>query len=152
MRDQYLRTLESKRFLLHEVAVSGEAYIPFDIRLPAHIRKVTGCMVTNTAWEADTDSIGKLNLMSQDEADLFLSMEISGDNHVENMYGQYSIEVLDESMQKPWTGLVTPFVLPLCVSGDTAVVSGFLENHYTAQAYTLKIYLVYEPVEELTEA
>ena len=134
--------------MVSRIDVSGQSYIPFEIKLPAHTQKVNAVAITNTAFLAGTDSLGTICLQSQDMSDTFLMMELYND------FGAYTdcpaSDVNMENFQTYDEGYKLSF-LSIDVPGDTSIINGWLKLNYTTETYSVRVYFQYELAEQITE-
>ena len=138
--------------LIHPIAVNGESYITFEIKLPSHVEKITGVTLTNSVCNTGfTSAIGILSLQTNEESDLVLQTNIYQTGKGFSEMSLPNMAFLGADSEAAWFTGMRPKKLMLNVDGRTGTISGWYKPIYTGVPYTVTIYLEYELMEEKKE-
>jgi hypothetical protein len=143
-----------RRYLIHELPIPlGTVYVPFEIKLPATIKNVTGIAYTNTADNitGKVSKLGTLGLISNDEADLFVCIDIYDDVLAPTDEEVAALLPLVPESNKPWITGKGPGFIKVLINGNTGIIVGWYKTPGIDAAYTIKIYVQYEELDELIE-
>jgi hypothetical protein len=143
-----MRLSLTHRFLVQRLDINGLAYNPFEITLPANVKKVTSLGITNSVGIGTFQKLGTLCLQSQDLSDVFFCDELytNAPFHDDPLA---HIEFRQTTHNRPWDDKRKP--LSIEVNGDTAQISGWFKATYLVAPYWVKVILEYEEVAKLIE-
>lgn len=142
----------SRRYLIYALDIPvGTIYLPFEIKLPATIKKVTGIAFTNTADNSSgaVTKLGTLGFISNDEADLFYSMDVYDDVYAPTDEALAGLAALSPESNQPWVTGKKPGFTKVEIDGTTGTIAGWFKTAGAATAYTIKLYVQYEELDEL---
>lgn len=86
-----------------------------------------------------------------DSSDVFLDESLFLDGVTDNSESAAQLSEPGFGQSSAWITGQVPKMIPVCVEGDTSVVYGWLRTDQFSFRYTLRIYLICEEVEELTD-
>lgn len=141
-----------RRYLIHKLEIAaGTVYMPFEIKLPATIKKVTAIAFTNTANNVSgiVEKLGTIGLISNDETDLFLALDIYDDELATTDEELAAMSPFQPESNKPWDTGKSPKFIPVNIDGDSGVISGWFKAKAVDTGFTLHIYIEYEEMDEL---
>lgn len=125
-----------------------ERFKPFEIRLPANVKKLTGILVTASGKKPS----GTISFQANDMMDIF---------HVAQVF-ENGIEPSDETMlnvedsqfdsDKAWVTGKIPKLRAVNVEGDTTIVSAWFKGESFTEPFVVRVYVECELIEELEEA
>ena len=138
--------------LIQSIAVNGEPYITFEIKLPSHVKKLTGITLTNSVRDdAYSSSLGVLSLQSNEECDLMLQTNIYQNGTAFNDPTEPMVALFGADSEAAWITGMRPKKLQLNVDGKTGTISGWYKPLYIVSPYSVSMYLEYELMEEKKE-
>ncbi len=143
-----MRLALTHRYIIQRLDINGLFYNPFEINLPANIKKITSLGITNSVGINTFQKLGTLCLQSQDISDVFFCDELYTNTpfHDDPLL---NIEFDITNRNRPWDDKRKS--LSIDVSGDTAKISGWFKATYLSAPYWVKIILEYEEVAKLIE-
>src|SRR5437016_2701946 len=117
-----MRLSLSHRYIIEKIDINGQFYTPFEINLPANIKKVTSLALTNSVGINTFQKLGTLCLQSQDESDVFFCDELYtntpfNDDPVSNL--EFNLT----TRNRPWDDKRKPLTIE--VNGSSTVISGW---------------------------
>ncbi|MDQ3073034.1 MAG: hypothetical protein M3Q97_07220 [Bacteroidota bacterium] len=143
--------LTRRRYILTELEVAADsAYLLFEIRLPSQMKKLDNVVVTNTCpnISGSANKLGTIAFLSNDETDLFLCMDIFDDAIALTDNSLCGLSPIAMETDEPWTSGKAPRAIPITVSSQTGIITGWYKVTNTPVPYTLKIVLRYEEKEQ----
>jgi hypothetical protein len=125
-----------------------ERFKPFEIRLPANVKRLTGILVTASGKKAS----GTITFQANEMMDVF---------HVAQVF-ENGIEPSDETLlnvedaqfesDKAWVTGRVPKLRAVDVEGDTTIINAWFKGETFVEPFVIRVYVECELVEELEEA
>jgi hypothetical protein len=141
-----MRLLSRIKYIVSILTIDGQFYTPFEINLPANIKRINGLVISNNVATDQSRKLGTLCLQSQDICDVFYCDELYA-NIPFNDDPNYNLEFEENTTNRPWDTSLK--FLEINIGGDTAKLLGWYKAEYLSEAYTIKVILQYEEVEKL---
>jgi hypothetical protein len=144
-----ITTRTKRKLIVTRFEVSKlERFKPFEIRLPANVKKLTGILVTASGKKTS----GTISFQSNDMMDVF---------HVAQVF-ENGIEPSDETLlnvedsqfdsDKAWVTGNVPKLRAVNVEGDTTIINAWFKGEVFVEPFVVRVYVECELIEELEEA
>lgn len=141
---------KQEKVLVHILTVkAGDKYRPFEIKLPLQVESIRGIIVTNTVIDDGISRIGTLCLQSNDESDVFMHTDLEQNWQPFNDQTPFN-GVFGGPTDAAWVTGKMPLPLHMKADGKTGNISGWYKPIYNLGDHTLRIYVEYKAMEELT--
>lgn len=125
-----------------------ERFKPFEKRLPANVRKLTGILVTASGSKAS----GTISFQANDKMDVFHVARVFENGLEPSNEALLNVEDSQFDSDKSWVTGNVPKLRAVNVEGDTTIVSGWFKGEAFDQPFIVRVYVECELIEELEEA
>ncbi|MFZ6012306.1 MAG: hypothetical protein ACOYXT_18330 [Bacteroidota bacterium] len=122
-----------------------ERFKPFEIRLPANVKKLTGILVTASGSKAS----GTISFQANDRMDVFHVAQVFENGIEPSDEALFNVEDSQFGSDKVWVTGNVPKLRAINVEGDTTIVNGWFKGKTFDQPFTVRVYVECELVEEL---
>lgn len=125
-----------------------ERFKPFEIRLPANVKKVSGILVTASGNKAS----GTVSFQANDMMDVFHVAQVFENGVEPSDETLINIEDAQFESDKAWVTGHVPKLRAVNVEGDTTIVNGWFKGESFNGPLVITVYVECELIEELEEA
>jgi hypothetical protein len=140
-------TTKRKIIITKLEVIKLERFRPFEIRLPANARKLTGILVTASGAKAS----GTISFQSNDKMDVFHVTRVFEDGIEPSDELVLNVDDAQFDSDKAWVTGNVPEMRSLNVEGDTTIISGWFKGDVFDEPFVIRVYVEIELIEELQE-
>jgi hypothetical protein len=143
-----ITTRTKRKIIITRLEVTRlERFKPFEIRLPANVKKLSGILVTASGNKAS----GTVSLQANDMMDVFHVAQVFENGIEPSDEKLINVEHAQFESDKAWVTGNVPKLRAVNVEGDTTIINGWFKGESFNGPFVIRVYVECELIEELEE-
>jgi hypothetical protein len=148
-----ISTITKKKVIVSQIFVTKlERFMPFEIKLPANVKAITGILVTASgSGLINMERLGTISFQSNDKSDVFVIWDVREAGLELSDEGWIGVEDPGFDSVMAWITGNLPKFKSVNIEGDNSAIAAWFKGEHFQNPYRISVYLEYEEVEKLIE-